>query len=366
MYRKLKGKAIFDGYRLHTGKVLVMKGEMVEGIMDEKEVPDAEECAEVICPGLVNCHCHLELSHLKGVIPEKTGLVDFVLGVMQHRFNTPEHEMNAAMFDALEEMKKDGIVAVADICNTSHSLEIKLQGGMEWINFIEVSGVVTPVAEKRLAEGERVREQFIAKGLHASLVPHAPYSVSRELFRLLNVPVPLSSIHNQECAAENELFLRGGGDMLRLYQALGLKVNIEATGNSSLQSWLPLMNNASRILSVHNTFTSTEDVNRALDNADIYFCICINANKFIEDSIPPVNIFPSEKIVIGTDSLASNHGLSIRKEMYALKDAYPGIPWETLLSWATINGAKALGIDERYGSFEKGKRPGISFVDITA
>ena len=69
--------------------------------------------------------------------------------------------------------------------------------------------------------------------------------------------------------------------------------------------------------------------------------------------------------MLGTDSLASNDQLSIWEEIRTISVAYPAIPLSELLTWATINGAKALGCDDIYGSFEKGKKPGIVLIEST-
>jgi cytosine/adenosine deaminase-related metal-dependent hydrolase len=68
-------------------------------------------------------------------------------------------------------------------------------------------------------------------------------------------------------------------------------------------------------------------------------------------------------IVLGTDSLASNHQLSILEEIKTLQQHFASIPLQTMLQWATINGAKALQTDATLGSFEKGKTPGIVHID---
>ena len=68
-------------------------------------------------------------------------------------------------------------------------------------------------------------------------------------------------------------------------------------------------------------------------------------------------------IVLGTDSLASNHQLSILEEMKTLQSHFPEIQTTSLLQWATLNGAKALQMDDIVGSFEKGKKPGIVLID---
>lgn len=364
MYRKLKGRAIFDGYRIHHDKVLVLDGDKVLDIIPGKEAGEAEVLEGVICPGFVNSHCHLELSHLRRVIPEKTGLVDFVLQVMENRFRFSKEVINEAMFLAVEEMRADGTVAIGDICNTTDSIHIKQQSGLEWVNFIEVSGVIPAAARKRFSEAVKVMEEFRANGLNASLVPHAPYSVSPELFRMLNQPCDVSTIHNQESPEENRLFQNGDGDFLRLYKTLGINIETRPVQNSSMKAWLPLMEEPGRIISVHNTFTGKEDVELGLASKDVYFCLCVNANLYIENAIPPVDIFPKEKVVVGTDSLASNHTLSMREEIFRLKSLFPQIEWSAILQWATLNGARALGIDSRFGSFEKGKTPGFVVLDI--
>ena len=60
---------------------------------------------------------------------------------------------------------------------------------------------------------------------------------------------------------------------------------------------------------------------------------------------------------MGTDSLASNHQLNILEEIKTIVKSFPEIKTETLLKWATINGAKALQMENELGNFEKGKSP---------
>ena len=67
-------------------------------------------------------------------------------------------------------------------------------------------------------------------------------------------------------------------------------------------------------------------------------------------------------MVLGTDSYSSNWQLSIASEVSAIRKHFPGIPLQTVLQWATINGAKALQWDDQLGSFEKGKKPGVCLL----
>jgi cytosine/adenosine deaminase-related metal-dependent hydrolase len=158
-FRKLKGDQIFDGYRLLLNKVLLVNEDgTIKGIVQETEAGTGVENFEgIISPGFINCHCHLELSHLKGLIPEKTGLVDFVVKVVNER-HFPEEQVLEAIRNAEDEMIKNGIVAVGDICNNTSTIRQKLMRRLHYYNFIEVSGWLPAVAETRF---ERAKELLV-------------------------------------------------------------------------------------------------------------------------------------------------------------------------------------------------------------
>lgn len=322
----------------------------------------------ILCPGFINCHCHLELSHLKNKIEKHTGLVNFVLQVLQQRKEETYLKENAMQL-ALEEMKMEGIVAIGDICNTADSIFLKKNTDMHWHNFIEVSGFVPAGAQQRFDDGMEILKSFYVAdvvGQH-SLTAHAAYSVSKPLFSLINeaTPVELLSIHNQETAAEDDLFKNKEGAMLDLYKNLNLDISyFKPTQKSSLQNWLPAFTNAQKIIAVHNTFITQEDIDFIKSHpafAQVCFCICINANLFIENKLPPVALLHKNfaDIVIGTDSYASNDALSVMAEINTLLNYFPQFELKEVLKWATYNGAAALGLADILGSFEEGKKPGV-------
>ncbi len=137
----------------------------------------------------------------------------------------------------------------------------------------------------------------------------------------------------------------------------------------SLQIYFTNFSKASSVILVHNTFTKQEDIDYInkvkTSNQLVSFCICANANLYIENTLPPVEMLWQNKlnIVIGTDSLASNHQLNILEELKTISKNFSHIPTETLLQWATINGARALQMENELGSFEKGKQPGIVLIE---
>jgi aminodeoxyfutalosine deaminase len=175
------------------------------------------------------------------------------------------------------------------------------------------------------------------------------------------------SIHNQESDAENEFFISGAGDLVSLYAQMKLPAGqFQPPGTRSLPYYLPRLKEAAKVLLVHNTFMSKEDIVEAKKfKHDLFFCFCPNANQYIENRLPDIDLFLKHKarIVLGTDSLASNHQLSILEEMKTIKKSYPGISSLDMLTWATSNGAEALGFNSTLGDFSKGKKPGIVLIE---
>ena len=369
--RRLTADQIFTGTELVQDKVLITTGDgRVEALVPAQDVlDDVEYFPGILSPGFINCHCHLELSHMKGKIPEKTGLVDFVFKVVSERQASPE-EIAEAIEVAEQEMKEGGIVAVGDICNNASTLVQKSKANLQYQNFIEASGWLPSVADARFERSYALWQLFHEQNpLHTSLVPHAPYSVSENLWEKLQPQFrdKVVSIHNQETLHEDDFFRHGTGDFNRMYALMNLDNSHHLpTQKSSLQSYLHHMENAASLLLVHNTFTQADDVAFAKriekdhPQLEISFCLCINANLYIEDALPPVEMLRQNgcRMVMGTDSLASNWSLDILDEMRTIKKHVPQLPLAELLKWATRNGAEALHFDD-LGSFDAGKKPGV-------
>ncbi|MEP6844809.1 MAG: amidohydrolase family protein [Panacibacter sp.] len=374
-YLKFQADHIFTGTEILPDNFVLItdeRGQVLEIISSKDAGEGIRQIKGILTPGFLNCHCHLELSHMKGLIPEKTGLIDFVFKVVTERHFSDEEIMDA-IEKAEDEMLANGIVAVGDICNNTLTLAQKLKQRLAYYNFIEVSGWLPQAAEIRFSRSKSFYDSFEKiSAQQASLVPHAPYSVSDELWNYLSpfFTGKTISIHNQETSFEDELFLLNEGDFLRMYEIMKIDNSFfKPTGKSSLQSYFPKLNTARNVILVHNTFTKEEDVIYANQqsssmNRKNYFCICINANLYIEDKVPPLDMLMKHSctMILGTDSLSSNHSLSILDEMKSIRNHFPHIGLKDLLQWATINGAKALQMDNELGSFEKGKRPGVVLI----
>ncbi|MFL5739240.1 MAG: amidohydrolase family protein [Flavisolibacter sp.] len=386
-YRKYSADKIFDGYRFRTNEVLVIRenGEIEDLVPAANIDSDVEVMEGVLLPGMINCHCHLELSHMKGRIPEHTGLVDFVFKVVSERHHA-EGEITKAIESAEDEMLRNGIVAVGDICNNTLTLEQKKKKRLQYYNFIEASGWLPSLADERFERAHSIFDTYLHadKEARVSLVPHAPYSVSTDLWRKIQPYFEgrTVSIHNQETIHEDEFFRKGTGDFGRMYEKMKIdNSHHQPTGKSSLQSYFNKLSRASSIILVHNTCTQKEDVEFVMAKTagpkqktpvpttnyqpPTFFCLCVNANLYIENSVPPIRLFRENDcpLVLGTDSLASNWSLNLMDEIRTIRKYFSDIPLEEILQWATLNGAAALGMEDLLGSFEKGKKPGVLLMN---
>lgn len=369
--RFITAERIFNGtHFLPDHSVLVLeKDNSLKEIILRATIPDdqLEEHEGMICPGFINSHAHLELSYLRSKINVHTGFTGFANELMAQR-NQYSHELIVeAMQKAEKEMWDNGIVAVGDISNSSDSFELKDKSKIRFHTFIELIGLNPEKKEKILENGKALQQKI--KNHTSSLSPHAPYTASAELLEDLAKEGKLAlSIHNQESAAENEFFLTGTGKVKELYMKLQMDISwYQPSGKSSLQSFLPHLASGRNLILVHNTFAQEQDLlfAEALSKKN-FWCFCPNANLYIENTLPDATIFLKNqcKIVIGTDSLASNKNLSMIDEINVLLQKYCYLPEEVPLRWATYNGALALGIEDSFGSLIKGKNSGLNLIDL--
>ena len=370
MYQKFQATQIFTGTELLEDQLVLItqKDGTIEALVGIEEAgEDIQSFEGIISPGFINAHCHLELSHMKGMIPANVGLQEFVKQIVGLR-KVEDNIIQEAIRSAEDEMYNNGIVAVGDICNTLDTLSIKQKHKLAYYSFVELYDLDPTRAEDKINAGLKIQEAFEQNCIRASLVPHAPYSVSFNLWKLLSIyfGAHTISMHNQETMDENEFFEKKSGSFLGMYERTKVSLDFfEATGLSSLQSVLPYFKKAARSILVHNSFTSASDikaVQKEMPNS--FWCLCPNANQYIEETMPPIELLRANgaEIVIGTDSYASNWSLNILDELKTIQKHNPSIPLAEMLGWATLNGARALQMEKDLGSFEKGKKPGLVLI----
>jgi aminodeoxyfutalosine deaminase len=376
MIKKITADRIYTGTSgpLHH-KVITVDQEGTILQIDELSNHDAssvQHFSGAIVPGFINTHCHLELSHMKGRANTGTGLVPFLKTVVNFRDISME-EILDAIDQADAEMWNGGVMAVGDISNKADTAARKNQSKIQYYTFVEFFDFLQEEGAENWFNNFKPAydQQSDSNGNRKSAVPHAPYTVSRNLFQkinALNAPGNTVSIHNQETPGENALFLNKTGSFLDFYEGFGFPLDqFTPNGKPSIYYALENMDPNCRTLFVHNTESTPEDIRAAQAwSNNIYWATCPNANLYIENRLPNYQYFldTEAKVTIGTDSLTSNWQLSILEEMKTIARFQSYVPFQTLLRWATINGAEALGFDDQLGSIEVGKKPGLLLLNL--
>jgi cytosine/adenosine deaminase-related metal-dependent hydrolase len=304
---------------------------------------------------------------MKGDVPKATGLGEFILTIRNSRQRSNNAILSSA-FSADNFMYTEGIVLCADICNTAGTFAMKKESRIKYINLIEVFGLDPEKAARRMNEAKNVAESAMESELSYSLVPHSVYSMSLTLLRLLRdecLNNEITSVHFMETPGEESFLTQRTGTLMSTYEESGLLPRKLETAANHEKAILEDITPSGNLMLVHNTFTGQETVRKLRNRKNLYYCLCPNSNLYIENCLPPVNLLIEEgcTIVIGTDSLASNSKLSILEELKTLQSNFPETSIETLVAWATINGAKALASDDMFGSIEPGKKPALLLLE---
>ena len=309
---------------------------------NSEEIAGLEYYSGVLVPGFVNAHCHVELSHLKGIIKEGSGLSNFINEIQSNR-DEEEPIIDKQMQNAMRYMWSRGINGLGDIVNSLVGVNVKSNSPILSYNFIELFNKPNLSDTDIIHEGKNIGLVYNNNNLINSLTPHSPYGTSVSLLKQMQ----------EETADKRTISLHF------------LESKWETDGSSRLIDYLQELKSYKNILLVHNLFL-TETIFYII-KADIelynkiFWVVCPNSNIHINSELPPINKFEQRGLqcCLGTDSLASNYQLSILDEMKTIAKFYPEIVFETLLEWATLNGAKALNFDDRLGSFDIGKSPGV-------
>lgn len=308
-----------------------------------REEAGLEYYSGILTPGFVNAHCHLELSHLRGKLPEGEGMSAFLKAIPAVRQQMTDGQVREAIELGIREMLLTGTVAVGDIVNTTDSLEGKLKSRLISVNFAEVFVKRVETARESAERIREVQQKFEEAGLCSHIVAHAPYTMDEELWGLLS-----EEVHRKgECMSVHFM-----------------ETKDELRDNAVKERFYRLVKPFERLLLVHNLYSGKEDMeeySRELPNA--FYVLCPRSNLYIQDKLPDLKVFLPymDRVCLGTDSLASNKSLSLLEEVNVLISRFEEVDLYQLLGCISSVPARALGLSE-LGSIEVGKRPGLNLI----
>ncbi len=329
---------------------------------------DVELGAAVLMPGLVNVHTHLELTAMRGFLED----LDFRSWILRLTVARGDVMTRAMLLDSarfgLAEGLAAGITTFADTCESGVAFDAMLDRGVRGIVYQEVFGPAPVASEEQLddlrhrVEALRQRESSLVR---VGVSPHAPYTVSDRLFAAtaryaIQARLPMA-IHIAESEAEQLLVAYGHGEFADALVKRGIRV--EPRANSPIQLLRGLRVLDAQPLLIHCVRADATDVHAiAASGCTVAHCPASNAK--LGHGVAPVTEFLNAGIPVGlgSDSVASNNRMDILTEAWlatleqrARTRRHDAVTAARALRMATIDGARALRLDDEIGSLETGK-----------
>lgn len=348
------------------------------------EPPPGAEVVELgeaaLMPGLVNVHAHPELALFRGAL-EDLRFRDWILRLVgSKRSALVEADYDAAARWTAVECLRAGITTAAATEMSAAAAGAFGEAGMRGVVFREVFGPDPAQAEDAMrdlrAAVERLREACETDLVRIGVSPHAPYTVSDALFAAVGeyalaegLPV---AVHAAESQAEDDLVKRGRGDFAPGLVARGIATPVRGTSTVEMLDRLGVLR--ARPLLIHCVRLSADDVSRIADS-DAAVAHCPVANAKLGHGLMPLPALRERgvRVGLGTDSVGSNNRLDLLEEARAASllhrarlGSFDFLGPAEMLRMATIDGARALGLEERIGTLEPGKDADLVAVSLAA
>jgi len=327
-----------------------------------------------VLPGLVNAHTHLELSWMRGRIPEGDDFDRWIRRIIELKKQASNHgkEVGVAIDAAIREARAFGTALVGDVTNTLATSRPLQEHGMAGVVFHELLGFRAEDAPALMEEAVVQRQAFQSSDLlRHTIAPHAPYSVSPALFALIHTflqsdPSARSTVHLGESVAEVEFVCHGTGPCRAGLERMGKWDPSWVAPRCNPVEYLDQMDFLDdRVLVVHGVQFGSAEIER-LAAKGVTLVTCPRGNIRTGAGTPPIEeFFEAEvRVAVGTDSLASVPDLNVFSELEAMRRLAPALPARAILESATINGARALGFEADFGTIDSGKRDALITVQL--
>ncbi|MBF8276710.1 MAG: atzA [Candidatus Brocadiaceae bacterium] len=324
----------------------------------------------VIMPGLINTHTHLDLSNLHNRIKPTSNFTHWVFQVIGARMRWNDEDYVSSIEKGAKLSIESGVTTVADISNTGHAFSVLKKSPLRKVVYKEIIGLKSEQAADIMKKlKEEIPQIKTDELLSVGLSPHAPYSVSRELYQAVcgfagesRLPV---CTHLAETLDEIEFLTKGTGifpAFLRQIRALPEGWKPPETTPIRYLNEMGVINN--RTLLIHCNYVSDEEI-ALIQSSGASVAFCPRSHRFFGHTNHPVHRFldAGVNVGIGTDSLASNDSLSVLDELKYLSAIHTISP-QTLISMATVNGAKAIGLESQVGQLREGFEADICGVGL--
>jgi aminodeoxyfutalosine deaminase len=315
----------------------------------------------IILPGLVNAHAHLELTCLQGNIDHNSSFTGWLSSLMARRRSLTREDYLASVTRGARMCLAAGTTLVGDISAAGHSWEALKPEKLRKVVFEEVTSFLPEKAPEAVsalkARLDRVQPDC---RLTASASPHAPYSVSPELFRavaeLMRERDGRPAIHVAETKQELQLLQHGSGEFRQFLSSLGVLPEGWVPPGLSPVTYLEGLGILERpALLIHANYLDDESISRILSRS-CSIVYCPRSHHYFGHDPHPVRrlLDIGVNVALGTDSLASNDSLSILDEIRFLFRNRKDLKCDEIIRMATLNGAVALDFGGVLGRLRRG------------
>jgi len=320
----------------------------------------------MLIPGLVNCHTHLELTHLAGRIAEGD-FAAWIRRLRELKDATAASDFDAAAQRGVRECWARGVTTIADTGSTGAAMRALAALGGRGIAYQEVFGPDPGRLEVSLAELGASLDSLrplASDTRRLGVSPHAPYTVSEPLYRAVallarehRLPV---AVHLAESEAETMLVRHGAGNFAAALRARGIPVT--ARGSSPVQYLTDTGHLTPDTLCIHCVQLDRTDI-ELLAQRGASVAHCPRSNAAHGHGRAPVAELRAAgvRVGLGTDSVVSVGDANLWAEAEAA-----GLAGEEALRALTIDGARALNWEHEIGSLEVGKAADLAVFPVTA
>ncbi len=387
-----------EGRWVEGGRVTLQSGQIV-GVGTERVAGEVDLGEQLLLPGLVNAHTHLEFSQRPFPLPSEGTFASWIRNVVWWRGGQTDASTRAAIESGLIESARAGVTLLGEIATRCWDAPTALnvadvgQPGSRAQNpqlvvFCEVLGLKPEAISPQMADACRhlivgaTRPPVVATNTErdddwvpnwtAGLSPHAPYSLSRDLFaHMLNVAIPSRcpvAMHLAETPEELELLASGTGPLAELFTEWGLWTPGQQAAFRTPLEVLQELSVLPRVLVVHGNYLSLDELDFLAGKDNFSVVYCPRTHSYFQHERYPLAAMIKRgiRVALGTDSRASNPDLNLLSEVRHAARMHPEIAPTQLLEMATRDGAEALGMGQRVGRIAPGWRASCCVLPLVA